>query len=194
MLLGKADSGSILNYDSLKAKTNLFEWISEEYNNPLIYREVITRYRWTPTELNGKKDVFLQAISKNNNKDYVDTYNVGLKDCIHIKTDSADYFYCETDTSGNYLRKNLRWFDDKVAWSLLYVNKKLIYATPDLSKTSLDGYWPFHYKEQKLYSEYYSKGVRYFHFSPGYVIYNEHKIWKMLYREPVKYYGECDCN
>jgi len=193
LILGKADSGKILNYDSLKAKINLFEWISEEYHNPLINKEHIQRYRWTATEVDGRKDVFLESISKNNNKDYVVTYKVSLKDCIHIKTDSVDYFYCTTDTTDNYKKKNMNWYHDKIKWSLLYVNKKLIYAAPDFSSTSTDGYGPFHYKEQKLSAIYRAKGLTFYYFVPGYVIYYRNKDWKLANREPVKYYGECDC-
>lgn len=193
LLLGKIDSGKVLNYDSLKTKTNLFEMLSEEYQNPLINKEYIQRYRWAATEVDGKKDVYLQSISKNNNKDYIDTYKVSLRDCIHIKTDSTDFFYCATDTIGNYKKKNLNWFNEKVKWTLLYVNKKLIYVTPDFTETGMDGYGPFHYKEQKLTAIYIANGVTYYYFSPGYVIYHRNKEWKLASREAVKYYGECDC-
>ena len=193
LILEKADSGKTLNYDSLKAKTNLFEWLSEEYQKPLISREYIQRYRWTATELDGKKDVFLQSASKNNNKDYVDTYKVSLQNCIHIKTDTMDFFYCATDTIDNYKKKNISWFNEKVKWSLLYVNKKLIYVAPDFTDTGMDGYGPFHYKEQKLTGIYRAKGITFYYFSPGYVIYYKNKEWKLANRKPVKYYGECDC-
>lgn len=193
MILGKISDGRSLNYDSLKTKTNLFEMASEEYQNPLINKEYIQRYRWTPTEVDGKKDVYLQSISKNNNKDYIVTYKVLLKNCIHIKTDSTDYFYCTTDSNENYKKKNLSWYNEKVKWSLLYVNKKLIYVAPDFTETGMDGYGPFHYKEQKLAAIYKAKGVTYYYFSPGYVIYHKNREWKLANREAVKYYGECDC-
>ena len=193
LILGKVDSGKVLNYDSLKTKTNLFEMVSEEYHNPLINKEYIQRYRWVADEIDGKKDVYLQSISKNNNKDYVVTYKVPLKDCIHIKTDSTDFFYCTTDTTGKSKKQNLNWYHEKVKWSLLYVNKKSIYVTPDFTSTGMDGYGPFHYKEQKLSAIYSAKRVTYYYFSPGYVIYYRNKEWKYANREPVMYYGECDC-
>ncbi|MBI4930277.1 MAG: hypothetical protein HY841_05910 [Bacteroidetes bacterium] len=193
MILGKIDCGKSLNYDSLKAKTNLFEMVSEEFQSPLINKEYLTRYRWKATEVDEKKDVYLQSISKNNNEDYVITYSVLLKNCIHIKTDSTDFYYCTTDTTGYSKKKNHSWYDDRITWSLLYVNQKLIYVIPDFSSTTIDGYGPFHGKEQKFSSIYKAKGITYYYFSPGYVIYYRNKEWKYATREPVMYYGECDC-
>lgn len=193
MIFGKIDSGKSFNYDSLKTKTNLFEWTGEDYQKPLVSEEYVSKYRWRADELDGKKDVYLEAMSKNNNKDYPVIYKVPLKGCIHIKTDSLDYFYCETDTSANSKKKSLNWYDDKIYWSLLYVKKELVYVTPDFSDTSIDGYSPFHYKEQKLFAVYNAKGITYYVFSPGYVIYYKNKKWNYGSRNPVKYYGECDC-
>ncbi len=190
---GKIDSGKILDYDSLKAKTNLFEMISEEFEFPKINKEVVSRYRWSATELQGKKEVFLQAISRNNYKDQVITYNVSLKNCTHIKTDSTDFFYCTTDTAGNYKKEKLNWYDESIKWSLLYVNKKLIYVTPDFSNTTIRGTGPFHNKEQKLSAIYSTKGITYYYFSPGFVVYYKNREWKLAYRNPVKRYDECDC-
>jgi hypothetical protein len=194
MILGKIESGKTLDYDSLNAKTNLFEMTGEEFEIPQVHQDVVTRYRWFPAELDGKKEVFLQSVSKNNYHGEVITYNVALKNCLHIRTDSTDFFYCSTDLSGNYKKSKLNWYEENIKWSLLYVNKKLIYVTPDFSNTTIRGSGPFHSKEQKLAAIYRAKGTTYYYFSPGFVISFRDHEWKREFREPAKKYDKCDCD
>ncbi len=185
IISGKVDQAKILNYNLLKSKINPTDWVSKEFQNPKSQTDHGDnyKYRWIEEEINGKKDITLQRYYMD---EYREPLKVLLKDCIHIQTDSIDFFYCPTDTT------NLPPYNN-TKWCLLYINKKLIYVTQDVTGTGRDGYGPFFYQEQKLSSIYKAKGTTYYYFSAGYVIYFQNNEWKQAYKEPLRYYGECDC-
>lgn len=110
-----------------------------------------------------------------------------LERCRYSASGAAEFLRCAppADAHGRHAG---------YSWSLMYHGGALVYATPDATGTGYDDFGdPFFHSRHDAVARYTVPDGQAYAFRPGYVLLHAGGRWRRMAREPLQYYGECDC-
>lgn len=143
------------------------------------------RFFWSPDSISGL-GLTVQEFDAQGGLHHDRTYATPRTNCVARTRDGFTTVRCSRQASF----PGMMWGAN---FLFLFDNAELVEQFWDWSGTSIDGCGPFAYSYYDVCGALSSAGGAAYVLTSGEVVVHDGEDWSVRSREPVRYYGECDC-